>query len=167
MLFAQSALSGFGEFARSRPNAVLGLLFLIGWAASLVALRRARATGRGAAGAALFVAQAAGLTLAAMQQIQDFLYPGAPPQTTFYAVCDAAWPLSVLAMIVTGIFAAVAHVMKGWRRWTPLLCGLALPVLFSTMAVLGQQRAALVFGLYAWAAWALMAAALLGPEHAS
>jgi hypothetical protein len=160
MLFAQNALSGFGPPAPTRLNAALGLLFVMGWAVGVFALRRARVTGRGIAASALFAVQAIGLSLAAMQQVQDFIYSSAPPQTTFYAVCDAAWPVSMLLMIVAGILTAAAHVLTGWRRWIPLLCGLGLPCMFALMPVLGGQKAALFFGAYTFAAWALLAAAV-------
>jgi hypothetical protein len=104
--------------------------------------------------------QAIGLSLAAMQQVQDLIYSSTPPQTTFYAVCDAAWPVSMLLMIVAGILTAAAHVLTGWRRWIPLLCGLGLPCMFALMPVLGGRKAALFFGAYTFAAWALLAAAV-------
>jgi hypothetical protein len=167
MLFAQSALSGFGPPAPTRLNAALGLLFVVGWVISLVAMRRARATGRGAAAAVLFGVQAIGLGLAAMQQIQDFIYSNAPPRTTFYALCDAAWPVSMLLMIVAGIFTAAARILTGWRRWIPLLCGLGLPAMFALMPVLGGQKAVLFFGAYTFAAWLLLAVAVVSLDGSS
>lgn len=128
-----------------------------------MALRRRRATGSGTGAAIVFAAQFAGLGLAAMQQIQDAVYTRAPPQTLFYAICDAAWPLSVLFMLVVGGFAIAARVLRGWRRWTPLLCGLALPILLVTTGVAGQRPANVLFSVYTGVAWGLAAAAVLRP----
>jgi hypothetical protein len=166
-VFAQSALSGFGPPAPTRLNAALGLLFVIGWACSVFALRRARATGRGTAAAVLFAVQSAGLSLAAMQQIQDFIYTSAPPQTAFYTVCNMAWPVSMLLMFVAGIFTVVARVLAGWQRWTPLLCGLGLPAMFALVPVVGWPKASLLFGIYTFAAFGLLAAGVSSLEGSS
>jgi hypothetical protein len=156
MLLIQGALSGFDVAAPTRFNAAIGLLFVVGWACCAVGLRRMRATGQGVAATALLVVQLAGLTLAALQQVQDFLYTTETPQTTFYAVCDAAWPLSVMFMLVVGAFALAARVLPGWRRWTPTLCGLAVPLLIGVGATCGRQVGIALFGVYTCIAWALL-----------
>jgi hypothetical protein len=63
-------------------------------------------------------------------------------------------------MIVVGIFALVARVLDGWRRWTPFACGLALPILVVAGVAFGQRAGILAFGLYTLAAWALLGAAV-------
>jgi hypothetical protein len=156
-----NALNGFERTTPTRTNAILGLLFLVGWGASAVALRRLRATGDGAAATAVFLAQMAGLALAAMQQVTDFVYEAAAPEAPLYGLFDTAWPLSVLFMLVVGAFALRARVLDGWRRWTPTLCGLALPLLVTLLSTAGQQAAIRAFGLYTFAAWALLAIAIL------
>jgi len=159
MLFIQSALSRFESVQPTKLNAVLGLFFLVGWACASVGLRTLRATGRGTPGRLLLAVQLIGFGLAASQQAQDFIY-AAPPHTLFYSVCDAAWPLSVLFMLVVGAFTLRGDVFRGWRRWTPLLCGLSLPLLFAVGGVVGQRAALLVFGGYTFAAWAALGAAI-------
>jgi hypothetical protein len=109
---------------------------------------------------ALLIVQMAGLTLAALQQVQDFIYTSATPRTAFYAACDAAWPLSVVFMLVVGAFALAARVLAGWRRWTPLLCGLAVPLLFGVAATVGREAGILLFGVYTCVSWALLGAAV-------
>lgn len=160
MLFAQGALGRFDTIKPTRLNAMLGLFFVIGWGSSASGLRRLRATGPGAAGLILLVVQLTGLGLAASQQVQDFVHTNAPPDTLFYRICDAAWPLGVLFMLVVGAFTLRARVLTGWRRWTPLLCGLALPLLFAVGGTIGEHTAILFFGLYTFAAWALLGAAV-------
>ncbi|AHG93786.1 hypothetical protein J421_6251 (plasmid) [Gemmatirosa kalamazoonensis] len=82
--------------------ALLGIVYLMGWACSAVALRRLRATGRGRGGAVILAVQLVGLSLAAGQQIQDALHAH-PLGDVVYGVCDAAWPLSHLFMLVVGV----------------------------------------------------------------
>jgi hypothetical protein len=111
--------------------------YLVGWACSAVGMRRLRATGRGRGALAIFVIQMLGLALAFCQQPQDQL-GRRPLGDAFYSACNIAWPLSHLFMLV--VFAAVwrAGVWTGWRRWTPLACGLALPLMFAAAAAAAQ-----------------------------
>jgi hypothetical protein len=159
MLLISGMRTGFQMRESDRVNAALGLVFLAGWACSLIGLRRLRATGNGAGGAVLLALQAVGLLLAVYQQLQDL---SAHPNTQgpLYQIANLAWPASVAWMVVVGGAAIAAGKLTGWRRSTPLLCGLALPLLFGTMAMLGQQEASLVFGLYTTMAWALLGLAI-------
>jgi hypothetical protein len=126
-----------------RANA-FDLAYLAGFAASAAGLRRLRATGRGRGAAALTAVQALGLALAATQDLQD-LAGARPLGGAFYAVADAAWPLSHVLMLA--VFAAVwrARVWGGWRRWVPLACGLVLPVMLAAAAVGGRVAMGYVF----------------------
>jgi hypothetical protein len=160
MLRVQGALSGFGTAQPTRLNATLGLVFVVGWGCCAVGLRWLGATGRGAVATGLLVVQLAGLSLAALQQVQDLIYTTATPQTAFYAVCDAAWPLSVVFMLVVGAFTLAARVLRGWRRWTPTLCGLAVPLLIGVGGTVGRREGILLFGVYTFVAWALLGVAV-------
>ena len=107
--------------------------YLVGWGCSLIGMRRLRVTGRGRGAAAFFAVQIGLLSLALCQQPQDQL--GVRPLgDAVYFATDMAWPLSHVLML--GAFAAVwrARVWDGWRRWTPLACGLALPLTFAAAA---------------------------------
>jgi hypothetical protein len=108
-------------------------------------MRRLRATGRGRGARVLFAVQLVGLLLAMTQQPQDQLGRH-PLGGAFYTASDLAWPLSHLLMLV--VFAAVwrAGVWTGWRRWTPLACGLALPLTFAA-AGSGVAPPGLVFSV--------------------
>ena len=119
--------------------------YLLGWACSAVGLRRLRATGRGRGALAIFVIQMLGLALAFCQQPQDQL-GRRPLGDAFYAATNVAWPLSHLFMLV--VFATVwrARVWTDWRRWTPLACGLALPLMFAAAAA-GLPSPATVFAV--------------------
>ena len=107
--------------------------YLVGWACSAVGLRRLRATGRGRGALVVFAIQMLGLALAMCQQPQD-QFGRRPLGDAFYFASDMAWPFSHVFMLV--VFAAVwrAGVWTGWRRWTPLACGLALPLTFAAAA---------------------------------
>lgn len=129
----------------SLRSTLLDLAYLAGWACSAVGLRRLRATGRGRGAALLFGVQLLGFALAASQELQD-LRGVRPLGPVFYGVTDMAWPLSHVFMLA--IFAAVrrARVWTDWRRWTPLACGLALPVAFAAAAIGGRPAMGAAFG---------------------
>ena len=120
------------------------LVYLAGFAASAVALRRLRATGSGRGAAALFAVQMLGLALAASQDLQD-LAGVKPLGGAAYAVTDIAWPLSHIFMLA--VFAAVwrARVWTGWRRWAPLACGLVVPAMMAAGAIGGRAAMGAVF----------------------
>jgi hypothetical protein len=125
-------------------SGVFDLVYLAGFAASVVGVRRLRATGRGRGAAALFAAQVLGLGLAASQEVQD-LAGAKPLGNAFYLAADVAWPLSHVLMLA--VFAAVwrARVWTGWRRWTPLACGLVVPAMMAAAAVGGRAAMGAVF----------------------
>jgi hypothetical protein len=132
------------------PNQFVGaleLVYLGGWLASAAGLRRLRVTGAGAAGRVIFVIQLIGLTLAALFTIQGIVQTNPDTTSIFFKVTDAAWPLSHLFMLIVGAFVLKAGVWRGWRRFAPLLCGLALPALFAANAIFGSKVGGIVFGL--------------------
>ncbi|RPJ58752.1 MAG: hypothetical protein EHM23_16490 [Acidobacteria bacterium] len=104
--------------APNRLDAILGLVFLLGWACSAVGLRLRRATGDGPVGAWLLAVQAVGLFLAASQQIQGLTRT---PNTgsLLYRAADTVWPSSVLFMLVIGAFTVRARVLVGCRFRCP------------------------------------------------
>jgi hypothetical protein len=132
---------------------LLPLLFLVGWACAAVGLRRDRATGRGRGAQILFALQLLLLGLAMLQQVQDLLLPVGERVGVFYGVTDMAWPLSMLVMLVVGVIVARVRVWTGWRRWTPLLCGLDLPTAMAAGALLGRPAMAALFGPWTFLGW--------------
>jgi hypothetical protein len=74
----------------------------------------------------------------------------------FYRADDAAWPFSMLFMVVIGAVVASKKGWHGWRRWIPLTCGLGLPLMMLTMFVAGRHAASMLFGFYTAIAWALL-----------
>lgn len=140
----------------SRVAAALGLVFVLGWMCSMLGLRLLRATGSSVLSKTVFIIQMCGLLLAASQQVQDLIYANPNNDSFFYRMADAAWPLSVLFMLVVGILTVKAKVLKGWRKFAPLVCGLALPVLFLATGLAGMKVGGLVFGMHTTVAWMLL-----------
>jgi hypothetical protein len=122
------------------PTLVACTVYIAGFLASAVALRRLRATGRGRGAAVVFAVQLALLVLAATQQVQDATN-WRPFGERGYFVSDMSWPLSHTYMLVVGVAALRARVLAGWRRWAPLACGLVLPL--SLVAAAGGGHAAM------------------------
>ena len=113
----------------------LGMLYLVGWAASAAGMRRLRVAGL--LSGLVFAVQLIGLSLALIFNALEMAR--ANPDTLFFRVTDLAWPVSHLFMLVVGGLVLAARAWRGWRSWTPLLCGLALPAYFGARALLGGE----------------------------
>lgn len=145
MLFLSFFLLTLGDGAGAYVASMLGMLYLIGWGASAVAMRRLRVTGAGAAGRAVFIVQLIGLSLALVFNALEIMR--ANQETLLFRVTDLAWPASHVFMLVVGALVLATRVWRGWRSWTPILCGLALPVFFAARPLLGGEVGGLTFGL--------------------
>jgi hypothetical protein len=156
MLLVEGLLYRFQQRDTDQLIAVLGLLFVGGWICSVLGLRTLKATGTGVLGKAVLVVQLIGLALAGLWAIIHIVNPNPDTGNILYAVADAAWPLSVIFMIVVGIATLIAKRLPGWQRLTPLLCGLALPVAILAGMVAGEQAGAVAFGIYTAVAWMLL-----------
>jgi hypothetical protein len=136
------------------------LLFLVGWICIIVALIRMAAAGAGPSRYLLWI-QLGGVSLAATQELQDLVLAKTGRIDILYGVADAAWPLSVLFMIVTGTALARAGVIRGWRRYSAVACGLALPVSIAAAALLGRAAMGAAFALLTTVAWGVLAWAVV------
>jgi hypothetical protein len=162
MLLIAGVRSGFTQGAGDRIDAVLGLLFLAGWACSLIGLHRHASRRHAPAWKWLLSAECLGLALAAGQQVQDLF----GVRTVIYPICDVAWPFSVTFMLAIGGYTGAKRLLDGWRSWTPLFCGLALPVMLAMMAA-GMPRVGLIaFGVHTAIAWALLGWSIMRPREA-
>lgn len=146
MMLAEMLIFGFTQHGSNHLIGVLGTVYVAGWICSAVGMRRARVTGDGALGKGAFVVQIAGLLLAFLWSVQEIVYSGADRSGIFYGVTDAAWPLSHLFMLVVGALTLRAGVWKGWRRFAPLVVGLALPAGIAAASAVGQQAMGIAFG---------------------
>jgi hypothetical protein len=109
------------------------MLFMLGSFASHVGLWRVAATGRSWWGRGVLVLQLVLVALAFLFGL--FEATGlVGEENVLFTITDIAWPVSMLTMNLVSITIAVAGKLRGWQRFTPLLCGLALP----TTIVLGM-----------------------------
>jgi hypothetical protein len=102
-------------------------IFMAGWICSNIGMQQMRATGTGAGGRAVLIIQLVGLVLACAFGLIEAtgLFD---ENNIVFIVTDAAWPLSMLFMLVVGIAVLLAKRLSGWQRFVPLLCGLTFPV---------------------------------------
>lgn len=144
MLFLSGMLYNLGDGPSALIASVLGMLYLVGWAASAVGMRQLRVTGAGALARTVFVVQLVGLSLALIFNVLEMAH--ANPDTLFFRVTDLAWPVSHIFMLVVGALVLASRVWRGWRSVTPILCGLALPIFFAARPLLGGEVGGFIFG---------------------
>jgi hypothetical protein len=147
MMLAEMLIFGFQQHGSNRVVGVLGTIYIVGWFCSAVGMRRSRVTGDNALSRGVFVLQLFGLLLALLWSLQEIIHSGVDTSGVFYRVTDAAWPLSHLLMLVVGILTLRAGVWRGWRRFAPLLVGLALPVAIAAALAPGQAGMGSAFGV--------------------
>jgi hypothetical protein len=126
--------------------ALFGVFYIAGWIAGAIGMRRARIYGNGPAAKTVFVVQMILLALALLFSVQEMLGYNFKTGGLFFAICDAAYPLSHLFMLVVGVLTIRAGVWSGWARFAPLMVGLALPLTLAVMAAVSMDAATLVFG---------------------
>ena len=124
-------------------TSVVGLIYIIGWVASMIGFRRLRLTGDGVSARVVFALQMIGLTLAATQQFMELSPPSSTRYPGIFGICDTAWPISHLFMLVVGGMVLAKARVQGPTRFAPLGCGLALPL---TAVLAPLNHYAFVFG---------------------
>jgi hypothetical protein len=89
------------------------MVFMAGWVCSNIGMWWMRATGTGNWGRAVLLIQLVGLVLAFLFGL--FEATGLlGSESLVFNVTDAAWPLSMLWMIVVGVTVVVAKQISGW-----------------------------------------------------
>jgi hypothetical protein len=144
---------------RGQENALItgiaSMVFVAGWICSNIGMWRMRATGTGKWGRAVLLVQLVGLVLAFM--FGFFEATGLlGRESIVFNVTDAAWPLSMLWMIVVGVTVVVAERLLGWQRFVPLLCPLWLPMAIILSITFGDMVGGIVGFGYAAVLWALL-----------
>ena len=132
---------------------IASMVFMAGWICSNIGMQRMRATGTGSWGRTVLLVQLVGLVLAFMFGFIEAT--GLLDENNIvFTVTDAAWPLSMLWMLVVGITTVLAQRLHGWQRFVPLLCPFWLPIaligsqtLGETGAIIGVAYAAVLWGL--------------------
>lgn len=158
MLVSMFIYMTYGDEANgNRLASVAQIFYIFGWICSATAMRSQRITGDGAAAKIVFVVQMILLTLAALLNVQEIIFGKLDALSFLFIVTDAGYPLSHLFMLVVGGFVLKAKVWRDWRRFAPLLCGLALPATMLAGAFLPREAGGMLFG-----AWTLAAFLMLG-----
>lgn len=145
MMLVEMLIFGLTQHGSNRVIGVLCVIYIAGWVCSAIGLRRTRATGDAALSKGVFVLQLAGLFLALLWALQQIIYPSIDMNSMFFRVTDAAWPLSHLFMLVVGVLTLREGVWEGWRRFAPLLVGLALPVGIGAALIGGKSAMGIAF----------------------
>ena len=154
MLLTEGFYAGFEPHGTDQFVGLLGAIYVAGWMSSIVGLGITEATGRRWLGKAVLGIQFIGLILAAVWSAIHIMVLNPNTDQLLYQIGDAAWPLSHLFMIVVGIVVLVAKTRAGWAKFTPLLCGLALPVAILAGVVAGEEVMGLIFPIWTTVAFA-------------
>lgn len=131
---------------QGRIIAFLGVLYMGGWLAGAVGMRKLKVTGTGLGSYIVFIIQVIGLILATMFSVLDTFGLTYENGGLIFAVTDIAYPFSHLLMIVVGVLTWRAGVWPGLAKFAPLLVGVALPVTLSLMPLVGAEIGCFLFG---------------------
>ena len=145
------------DFATSVQNVttwktgLFGLIYMIGWMCSILALRRMEILDKTRWAKVAFTIQLSLLTLAQLWNI--WVIVGSGFDNIFFRILDVCWPLSNIWMLAIGITAVRAKKLQGWKRFVPLFVGLWFPVAVIPSMVTGYFVLA---GPYSAIAFALL-----------
>ena len=141
---------------------VASMVFMAGWICANTGMRRMQAAGNGRWGRAVLLVQLVGLVLAFMFGL--FMATGLLGRGSIvFAITDAAWPLSMLWMLVVGIAVIAAGRLEGWRRFVPVLCPFWLLVAIGGSVAFGDLGGHIGAG-YAALTWALLGLVVYGAD---
>ena len=154
-LLLSLAANGFREGDSNRLGAALGLVFALGWFASILGLRILGAAGRRRPARALLGIQLVAVALANVFQVYEFVAPGST--SALYTIIDlVGWPLDMVLLLITGIAVIAARVFEGWLRFVPLGAALWLPLALVELPLLGPTVGGAVGGLHTAIGWFLL-----------
>ncbi len=143
----------FGE-ANALITGIASMVFIAGWICSNIGMQRMRATGTGSWGRAVLLVQLVGLVLAF---VFGFIEATGllDENNIVWVVTDAAWPLSMLWMLVVGVTVIVAKRLSGWQRFVPVLCPFWLPIAVLGSTAFGEAGSFIGLG-YSAVLWGLL-----------
>lgn len=161
------ALLAEGLLLRGAENAVItgvaSMIFMAGWICSNTAMLRMQAAGTGRWGRTVLLIQLFGLVLAFL--FGFFEATGLlARENIIFTVTDAAWPLSMLWMLVVGGTVIAAGRLEGWKRFVPVLCPFWLLVAIGGSTALGEVGGHIGAG-YAAVMWALLGLVVYGADR--
>jgi hypothetical protein len=123
-----------------------GILYIGGWLAGAVGMRRLRVTGDGRAAKIVFIIQITLLSFALLFSVMETCGYNYENGGLLFSVADAGYPLSHLFMIVVGVFVKRTKIWKGMQANAPFLVGLALPLFLVLSMVIGTKIGGFGFG---------------------
>ncbi|MBF9219828.1 hypothetical protein [Hymenobacter ruricola] len=128
------------------------LIYMLGWAGSIVALLRLRAAGDTKVGRAVLYAQLGCLAMACIWNAWVIVAPNS--EGSVFRFFDAFWPISNVFMLATGAAVARARRLRGWARWVPLGVGCWFPFTMLLGLAFGRSEVVL-YGMtgYSVVAW--------------
>jgi len=153
LLLVETILRIINVLPQNTDNAWIGLVEMIyigGWIALAVGMRRLRVTGNGLGSKIVFGLQMIGLILAFLFTVQVLFGAGfdKPPVSLFFKICDLGFPFSHLFMLVVGAAIWRAGVWRGWLRLAPFLVGIVLALFMAGLgALVDLPQGALIFAV--------------------
>jgi hypothetical protein len=166
MLLLEGLYVGFQQHGTDQFIGLLGVIYMTGWACSILGLRSLKAAGTGWGGNVVLMIQLIGLFLAAVWAGYHVVIPNPDTESLLYQLTDLSWPLSHIFMNVVGVAVLRARVWTGWRRFVPFLGGLALPLALLTAPVAGEVAMGVIFGLLTTTAFASLGYAVRSSHEA-
>jgi hypothetical protein len=139
-------------------SGILGFLYMTGWMCSIIALYKLEAAGDGFLGKLVLILQLCFLSLGQLWNLYHILDPVA--NSALFHFLDVFWPGSNLFMLVTGITVIKAAKLEGWKRYTPFIVGLWLPLSYLAMQIASKPVALYFSAAYSIACWFLMGLAV-------
>ena len=134
---------------------VASMVFMAGWICSNTGMRRMQAAGTGKWGRVVLQIQLVGLVLAFM--FGFFEATGLlGRESIIFNITDAAWPLSMLWMLVVGITVIRTNRLSGWQRFVPLLCPFWLLIAIVGSIAFGEAAGGYLGLGYAAILWGLL-----------
>lgn len=156
MLFVESLYTGFEQHGTDQVVGIIEVIYMTGWMSSIIGLGITQATGRNKGGKAVLIVQFIALMIAAIWSAIHIVVLNPNTEHPLYLIGDLAWPFSHVFMLIVGIAALRAKNWTGWAKFTPLLCGLALPVAIVAGMVAGETALGLIFPIWTTVAFALL-----------
>lgn len=149
-----------GDDELHRAELVGSFGWQVGILALLAVMAATSATGTGRLGRSLLAVETALVLLAMVWTVAHVIDPDMVDSGIMVAL-DAAWPLSMLVLLVVAVTVAVAHRWTGRARWAPLIAKLYVVVALLTLAVMPEWpglmvRSTVLATVFGWLGWVII-----------
>ncbi len=143
---------------------IASMVFMAGWICSNIGMWRMRVTGTGRWSRAVLLVQLVGLVLAFMFGLFEAMGL-LGRDSIIFNITDAAWPLSMLWMLVVGATVIVAKRLPGWQRFVPVLCPFWLLLAILGSIAFGDTAGGFIGTGFAALLWALLGYVVLDSQE--